>query len=72
MMSSMVARTVNFELTCVYCGKRLTGEPIKEISWRRFLVFFYTESGHQLCYEGPRLSAIHCLETLDGEVIDGV
>jgi hypothetical protein len=62
------SRTVNFELCCPHCHKRLTGEKIVDISWRRYTYYFYTESGHQLCYQGPNLVYVSCLDTLNGEI----
>ena len=59
---------VNFGVICPHCGQNLKGEKVVEESrpttWR---TFFYTESDHQLAYDGARLVSVSCLDQAEAE-----
>lgn len=62
-----MSKKVNFTVLCPHCGKNLNGEQIiDESTYDGLYKFFYTESDHQLAYNGVRLESVHCLDTLDG------
>lgn len=62
------ATTVPFGCICPHCGRNLLGESIVDVSRPGAgRTFFYTESDHQLVYDGAQFQGIHCLETNDGQ-----
>ena len=64
----MPTKTVKFGVFCPHCGRNLRDEPIVDESrpttWR---TFFYTESDHQLAYDGARLVSVSCLDQAEAE-----